>query len=174
MEYKFKEKITTDQNSLGWNSFIVVPNQITEKLIDKKSKRVVCTLNNKLTIQAALMPSKEGFHYILINKENRKKLGTKDHEVLEVKLKKDESEYGIATPHFFKEFCEQDPEGSKLFHELKPGAQRTLLHLMTKPKSENKQLEKTWVIFDYLKNSNGNLDFKELMLAFKDNRFKKI
>ncbi|MBK9592847.1 MAG: hypothetical protein IPO32_15575 [Crocinitomicaceae bacterium] len=69
-----------------------------------------------------------------------------------VVLTKIKSEYGAALPEFFKIFCEEDPEGSKLFHALTPGLQRSLLYLITKIKSENKQLEKSLDHFDYLGN----------------------
>lgn len=172
MEYKFKSRLTFVDSSLGWHCFIEVPDKISKKLIDGKDKRVVCSINSVVKYQAALMPSKEGFHYVLVNKTNRKKLKTKDTDEVQVVLTKDKSEYGIATPEFFKEFCEQDPEGSKLFHQLTLGTQRSLLYIISKPKSENKQLEKCWVIFDYLKSVHGKLDFKELMAAFKNSRFK--
>lgn len=172
MEQTFTAEIQFEDNSLGWHCFVIVPPKIAEKFIEGKDRRVVCTLNDKLTIQAALMPSKEGYYYILLNKTNRTKLKVEPRDKVKVKLSKDSSEYGTATPSFFKEFCEQDPEGSDLFHRQTMGTQRSLLYLMCKPKSENKQLEKAWIIFDYLKSVNGNLEFKGLQEAFKNNRFK--
>ena len=118
------------------------------------------------------MPSGDGTYFIMTNNDFRKKnqLDTGDHVI--VKLKKDESKYGMWVPDFFEELCYQDPEASALFHDLTAGKQRTLLHLIGKPKSENKQLEKALVIFDYLKDVNGKLDFKELNEAFKTSRFR--
>lgn len=172
-EYSFKSKLEFVDSSLGWHCFIPVPNAITKKLIVEKDRRVVCKINDKLKLQAALMPSKEGFHYIILNKTNRAKLKVEKGDSVHVVLTKDKSEYGAALPEFFKVFCEEDPEGSDLFHALTPGLQRSLLYLITKIKSENKQLEKAWIIFDYLKSVNGKLDFKELNEAFKNNRFNK-
>lgn len=174
MKHTFKAKVEFVDSSLGWHCFIPVPDKITKQLIEGKDRRVVCTINDKLKLQAALMPSKEGFHYIILNKTNRTKLKVEQGDQVEVSLTKDQSEYGTAIPDFFKEFCEQDPEGSELFHKLTAGLQRSLLYIMCKPKSENKQLEKVWIVFDYLKSVNGKLDFKELNEAFKNNRFKKL
>jgi len=172
MEYAFKSKLEFVDSSLGWHCFIQVPDKITKNLIVEKDRRVVCVINEKIKLQAALMPSKEGFHYILLNAVNRKKLKVEPGDSVDVVLTKDQSEYGIGTPEFFKEFCDQDPEGSEHFHALTMGLQRSLLYLISKPKSENKQLEKAWIVFDYLKSVNGNLNFKELNEAFKNNRFK--
>lgn len=172
MEISFNSKITNVDSTLGWHSFIIVPDKTAKKFIDGKDRRVVCTINGTLTMQAALMPSKEGYYYILLNKTNRKKINAEPGDSVQVKLSKDKSEYGIALPDFFKELCFQDPEGNKVFHALTIGKQRTLLHYIAKPKSESKQLEKALIIFDYLKSVNGKLDFKELMEAFKSNRFR--
>lgn len=174
MEEKFKSKVEFTDSSLGWHCFIPVPDKITRKFIEGADRRVVCKINDQLTLQAALMPSKEGFHYILLNKQNRTKLKIQQGDSVTVVISKDKSEYGIATPDFFKVFCEEDPDGSKHFHNLTMGLQRSLLYLISKPKSENKQLEKAWIIFDYLKSVNGKLDFKELQQAFKNNRFTKL
>lgn len=173
MEYRFKGKIEYTDSSLGWHCFIPVPEKITQKLIIDKDRRVVCRINDQLTLQAALMPSKEGYHYLILNKSNRSKLKVEPGDRVTVVLTKDTSTYGIATPDFFNLFCEEDPEGSKHFHALTAGLQRSLLYLISKPKSENKQLEKAWIIFDYLKSVDGKLDFKELNVAFKNNRFTK-
>jgi hypothetical protein len=172
MEFEFKSILRETQSSLLWNFYLEVPEDIVKKLITKNDKRVRCNLNNQLTSQQALSPIKGQGYCLYINKSTRTKLKLKPGDVVNVLLSKDTSEYGIATPDFFKTFCEQDPEGSGYFHQLTPGKQRTLLHLISKIKSEQKQLEKTWIIFDYLKNSKGELDFKELNLAFKESRFK--
>lgn len=168
----FKGRIQETDNSLGWHFFIPVPDEIVKKLADKNNKRVVCTFNEKVSTQIALTPIKGHGYTVILNTEIRKKLKVKPGDLVDVSLEKDNSEYGIATPVFFKEFCNQDPDGSAHFHALTIGKQRTLLHLISKIKSENKQLEKAWVIFDYLKSSNGKLDFKELNEAFKNSRFK--
>ena len=171
MAHNFVTQLANFDDSNLWAYYIPVPAKIVEKLIDK-DRRVVCELNGKIKIQAALMPSAKGFHFINLNKEVRTKLKLNLGDNISVSLTKDVSEYGIAVPSFFSELCYQDPEGSEVFHKLTLGKQRTLLHYMGKPKAEQKQLEKALIILDYLKSVNGKLDFKELMEAFKSNRFK--
>lgn len=119
------------------------------------------------------MPDGNGGYYIVINKENRKKLNIDDQSTLSVDLEKDESKYGMGVPDFFEELCYQDPEADKHFHNLTKGKQRSLLHVIGKLKSEEKQLEKALIIFDYLKKSDGELDFKALNQEFKTSRFKR-
>jgi hypothetical protein len=172
MAEEFTAKLEHFYDSNLWSYYIAVPDKTAKKLIEGKDRRVVCELNGKLKIQVALMPSSKGFYFINLNKTVRTKLKIDKGDEVTVALTKDRSEYGIAVPEFFKELCYQDPEGSKYFHELTPGKQRTMLHYMGVPKSEQKQLERALIILDYLKSVEGKLDFKELLEAFKNSRFK--
>jgi hypothetical protein len=101
-EYSFKSKLEFVDSSLGWHCFIQVPNAVTKKLIVEKDRRVVCKINDKLKLQAALMPSKEGYHFIILNKTNRSKLKVEPGDSVHVVLTKDKSEYGAALLNFLK------------------------------------------------------------------------
>lgn len=172
MAYTFETPLLKNEDStLMWYFMIQIPADIAD-ILKKESKRVICTLNNSEPYHAALTPDGHGNDYVLVNKERRKKLGVVVGDSVLVSVKTDDSKYGMAVTESFTELCKQDPKGNQLFHALTPGKQRTLLHLMGKPKSEQKQLEKALVIFDYLKSVEGQLDFKELNIAFKNNRFK--
>ncbi|NOQ74034.1 MAG: DUF1905 domain-containing protein [Crocinitomix sp.] len=172
MIYTFETKLKQDETStLMWDYRIIVPQDIIKSLL-VGDKRVLCGINDLPKIHAALLSNGAGDYFIMVNKEIRKKLNVMTGDALSISIEKDNSKYGMGVTEAFTELCYQDPEGNNFFHALTPGKQRTLLHLMGKPKSEQKQLEKVLVIFDYLKSANGELDFKELNEAFKHNRFK--
>lgn len=152
-----------------WHFHIIVPRDVALHFIDN-DRRVVCQINDYPSFQCALMPQKTGDFFININKERRKKMGVVVGEPLTVVLTKDESPYGIPVPEEFEALIEIDELGNKLFHALTPGKQRSLLHLIGKPKKSDTRLRKAIVIIDYLKSTNGKLDFKELNAAFKANR----
>lgn len=172
MSYTFETKLyNNEESSLMWNHQIAIPGDIAAELL-KPDKRVICAINGSDSYHCALNSDGAGGYYVLVNKERRKKLNLQTGDTVKVVLEKDTSEYGMAVPECFTELCYQDPEGDKLFHELTKGRQRSLLHVMGKPKSEAKQLEKALIIFEYLKSVNGQLDFKELNEAFKNSRFK--
>lgn len=172
MKFEFKSTIGFKKDdSLMWSHRIIVPDEIVDHFRDT-DKRIICRINNSDPLHCALMPNGDGTYFIMTNNEFRKKNKLQKGDSVLVKIEKDESKYGMWVPDFFKELCFQDPEASELFHDLSAGKQRTLLHQITKPKSETKQLEKALTIFDYLKNVNGQLDFKELNECFKNSRFK--
>lgn len=169
---KFTTEFQKIKNSLGWNKIIHVPSEIGD-FFRKTDKRVICRINESYSWHCALMPDGSGEFYIVLNNDIIKKTKIESGEKIEVILEKDTSKYGMAVPNFFEELCYQDPEASNFFHDLTLGKQRTLLHIITKLKSEEKQLEKILIIFDYLKENQGNLDFKGLNEAFKTSRFKR-
>ena len=71
-------------------------------------------------------------------------------------------------PDELKTAWDLDEDGHRVFHSLTMGKQRTLIHMVGKFKSADKRIEKSLVILEYLKSVNGNLDFKELNIAFKN------
>lgn len=162
---KFQASVERQASSLLWNYVLRVPKELAEQFI-VEDRRVLCTLNSAVQIQCALMPDK-GIYFIMLNQEVRKKLQADEGSILEVKLIKDESEYGIYTCDEFLEILEQDPEGKEVFHGLSAGKQRTLIHIISKPKSSQIRINKGLIVINYLKSTNGSLDFKELNTAFK-------
>lgn len=172
MTHSFKTTLgNVSDSTLMWNFRITVPDDIMDDF-KASDKRVICTINDSHEHHCALMSNGDGTYFIMVNKDFRKKYDLNTGDEIIVKLRKDDSKYGMAVPDFFEELCFQDPIASQHFHALTPGKQRSLLHVIGKVKSEQKQLEKALTIFDYLKMTNGELDFRELNEAFKNSRFK--
>jgi hypothetical protein len=166
-----KSKVEKVKSSLMWDYRIPVDKEDVSIFITK-DRRIICSINTIVDINCALIPDGKGNYYINLNKEIRSKLSLNAGDSIEISIVKDESKYGMPIPPTFEELLYQDPEGEVLFNKLTPGKIRSLLYVIAKPKSEQKQLEKGLIILDYLKECEGNFDFKELTMAFKSNRFK--
>lgn len=154
------------ESSLSWYYHIILPEEVVAAF-EGTDRRVLCQLNDEPAYACAIMPKGDGTHFIMINKERRKKLGINIGEPLKVKLKKDDSKYGMPVPEEFEALFEMDDEAQAFFDALTPGKQRVLLHLIAKPKRSETRLKKAIVIYEYLKSVKGKLDFKELNEAFK-------
>jgi uncharacterized protein YdeI (YjbR/CyaY-like superfamily) len=102
-----------------------------------------------------------------MNGEIRKKLKLEVNDTVEISLEKDTSTYGMPLPDELKTAWELDPEGHDIFHALTMGKQRSLVHIVNKPKSSDIRIKKALTTLEYLKTVNGNLDYKELNEAFK-------
>ena len=157
-----------DENSLSWEKHIPIPNEVFAAMIEiATDKRIVCTLNNAHSYHCAMMP-KGTFHYILVNNETCKKLKLNINDEIAVEIVKDTSKYGINISEELEEVLFSDPEGSLLFHELTPGKQRSLIHLITTVKKSQTRIEKSFVILEHLKRQKGILDFRKLNADFKE------
>lgn len=107
------------------------------------------------------MSWKEGY-FILINKDNVKKLNLTINENVELTIEKDLSEFGHEVPFSFEALLEQDPEGRQYFYQLTKGKQRSLIYLIGKVKNIDSQINKGMAVLDHLKQVKGALDFKML------------
>lgn len=164
---KFKAQLDR-LNSSVYGHCVFVPEKISSFFLKEGSQRVICTVNGEYTFHCALMPNGDEPRFINMTKAIRSKFKLEIGDEVSIELEKDESKYGFHLPEEMEELLYQDPEGSKLFHELTPGKQRSLLHIVGKPKSSNLRLKKAVAVLTYLKESNGKLDFKELNAFMKD------
>lgn len=166
---KFQATLQNFNSSL-WGHHIPVPRDIAQAFLNDSGKRVICQLNGMPPFHCALMPDGKGGHFININKERRKTLRLELGDEIEVVLEKDVSKYGLPLPEELEALFEVDEEGSTFFHQLTAGKQRSLLHLVGKPKTSDTRLHKAIVVLDYLKSTRGRLDYKELHQALKDRK----
>jgi len=161
-----------NSNSNVFGFYILLPEKVSEWCLNKKIKRVICTLNEQFSWQGGIMPMGQGRYYILVNSQVRKKLKLELNKAIKVQLEEDNSKYGMPMPEEMEELLYQDPEGEQLFHKLTAGKQRSLLHIIGKPKSSELRLIKALVVLEHLKKQNGKLNFTILNENFKNNRFK--
>lgn len=125
-------------------------------------KRVVCTVNDTLEYQCALIPRGEGVFIIHLNKARVKKLKLKIGDQVQVSIKKDHSEYGLPVPEEFTEVLEQDPDAKVFWEKLTPGKQRTLLYIVAQPKSSELRIGRALAIAGHLVANNGKINFRAL------------
>ncbi|MGD1846193.1 MAG: YdeI/OmpD-associated family protein [Salibacteraceae bacterium] len=167
MAVAFTTQLERFEDSPLWGYHLVVPNEIAEDLIEGDDRRMVCTLENKISFHCALMPSKTSGWFIMINKSNRNKLGLVRGQVMAVQLEKDTSDYGMPMPDELHELLLQDEVGSDYFHALTPGKQRNLIHFVGQVKSSDIRLRRAFVVVEHLKMHQGVINFKALSQEMK-------
>ena len=117
-------------------------------------RRVVCVLNDSLTLHAAIMPHGKGW-VISMNKTNLKKLGLKVGSPVQVTMRQDDSEFGLPMPEEFSAVLEQDPVAKGYFDALTAGKKRSLIHIVTGVKNIDKRIERAFMITEKLKETKG-------------------
>ena len=171
MRYKFNSVLEKFENSKIWSFHFRIPDTIARAILTG-GKRVVVEINNEISYQCALMSAGEYGYFVNINAATRKKARLSLHDKASISIHLDTSKYGLPVPKVFQELLNQDPEFKSVLESLTMGKQRSLIHLVRTFNTESKQLEKLMILRNYLVQVNGKLDYKELQLAFKNNRFK--
>jgi len=114
-----------------------------------------------------MLPQKGGSFVISVNKPLREKLGMTFGMEIGVSLRKDRSIYGLPVPAELEELFRQDRQGSRLFHALTRGRQRTLLYMVGSVKSPDKRTARAVTILAHLKMNNGGINYRQLYIALR-------
>ena len=148
---------TLTKTKSGWY-FLRFPAEIGLRFpSDVRSRRVVCTLNGKHTFQCALLPNKDEF-CIGVNKAVREKLGLEDGSVVSIRLEPDTTKYGAPISKELKEVLKQDPEGSRLFHALTAGKQRSLIYMIGGVRDIDKRIHLSLIVLEHIKTNGKVID----------------
>jgi Bacteriocin-protection, YdeI or OmpD-Associated/Domain of unknown function (DUF1905) len=130
---------------------IMLDAKLVVKLTKDGNKRVICTINGTEQIHAAIMPIKDGGHFVRIGSTTCKKLKLKVGSEIEASFVIDKSEYQFEMPEELKEVLDTDEEANKIFHALTAGNQRGLIYLLSLVKSSDKKIERALKIAESIK-----------------------
>lgn len=144
-------KFTIQKMDGGYIHCIELGKKMAAILTSSNNKRVLCILNGKLTLHAAIMRTKQDMYYILIAAKHLKTLGLGVGSVVDAVIKKDESELQFYIPEEFTEVFATDLEAEKIFNSLTDGNKRGLIALVNMVKSSDKKIERTLKIAERLK-----------------------
>ena len=150
-----------------WGAHLAVPANLTERLLNAGSRRVVCTLNDAATFQCALIPRGRGQYVITVNKSLRDRLKVNFGDDVSFELSPDTSSHGHPIPSEWKAALAQDREGRALFQALSLGRQRTLLYIINRAKDPDKRIHRSLVILGHLKAQHGTIDYKKLTVQLR-------
>jgi Domain of unknown function (DUF1905)/Bacteriocin-protection, YdeI or OmpD-Associated len=163
-EYSFEGTLDASESKI-YQTHILVPATIASALLSHGAKRVVATIKSNdgdYQYQCGLIPFGKGKTGIMVNKHIRTTLKLQEGTKVHVHLQKDTSEYGLAMPEEFEELLRQDEDGSRLFHALSQGKQRTLLYIVSSVKNSERRIERAVTVMQHLKEHQGKVDYKNL------------
>ncbi len=131
--------------------YMMLDEQTVADLTKNGNKRILCTINDQVEFHCAIMPKKEGGHFINIGSTICKKLNIKEGSKVKAIFSLDKSEYQFEMPEELKEVLNTDPEADNIFHALTEGNQRGLIYLVTQVKSSDKKIERALKIVERIK-----------------------
>ncbi len=135
----------------GGMHYIMLSPKTVLALTKNNNKRIICTLNGMVTLHCAIMPKKEGGHFINIGLATCKKLSIKVGAIITATFVIDTTAYQFEMPEELQEVLNTDEEASNIFHALTEGNQRGLIYLVSQVKASNKKIERALKIAATLK-----------------------
>jgi hypothetical protein len=165
MNYRFEAFVEFFEYNV-WGHHVMVPEQICQTLTQDGQRRMRCSVNNSDEFPCALMPIR-GEGVILLNQSLRKSLGIREGQLVQVRLVKDESEYGMPMPEEMMTTFELDPKAHEFFNKLSMGKRRSLIYLVLKVKSSQIRINKSLAIAHHLCTQHGAINYKQLQEDFR-------
>lgn len=135
----------------GWMHMIRLDAALLKKLTRNGNKRVLCVINDTVTLHAAIQRTKEGAHYIMVAAKYLKQLKLKSGSTVKARFTIDTSELQFHIPEEFAEVMATDPAAEKIFQTLTDGKKRGLIALVNMLKSTDKKIERALLIAEKLK-----------------------
>ena len=164
---KFTSQLSKEDGSDIYHWFFPVEKEIAEQFIDGVDRRVICSVNDKVTYHCAIHADGTGGYRIMLNKARCQKLKLVRGETINIELEKDSSEYGVPIGDELREVLDQNPTADKFFHALTKGGQRTLIYWTNNVKSSDIKIRRALVMTDHLVNQGGKPDFKLMNVEMK-------
>ena len=158
---RFDSTLERSDNKL-WGCHFRVPKAIAAKYLRAESRRVVCTLEESVEYQCALLPSGRGDFLITVNRKIRDTLGLSFGDRIRVALRADTSEFGLPMPDELRELLRQDRQGNRHFRALTAGKQRTLLYIVGNVKNPEKRILRAVIVVRHLTQNGGKINFRKL------------
>jgi len=146
-----KANSTIQKFGPGGMHYIQLDPTTLRKVTAGGNKRVLCTLNDTLTIHAAVMKTKEGLNYVMVGAKYLKQLKLKEGSQVKAAFKIDDSELQFHIPEEFAEVIATDPDAAAVFSSLTDGRKRGLIALVNMVRSTDKKIERALLIAQKLK-----------------------
>jgi hypothetical protein len=163
---EFKARVENFNTKL-WSYHFKVPNPVARHFLDQGDKRVVCTLNETVEVQCAIMSAGDGVYFINLNKKLRDQLKLKEGSTIRVNLEKDNSEFGLPFPPELEEVLAQDKVGKDYFFKLTPGRQRNIIYGVSQVKNTDLRIHRAMIMLEHLKKNKGKINFRQLSAELK-------
>ncbi|QNA43191.1 YdeI/OmpD-associated family protein [Lacibacter sediminis] len=148
---KMARAYTIQKFGTGYMHYIELGSEDVQRLTADGNKRVVCKMNNKLEIHAAIMKTKEGMYYVMIAAKYLKQLNLTINSKVTVAIEIDKTALQFNVPEEFAEVMATDSKAKEVFDHLTAGNKRGLIALVNMVKSSDKKIERALLIAEKLK-----------------------
>lgn len=115
--------------------------EIVNQLEKKHKARLICTIDNTVSLNCGLNHLGNGNYYIMVAKRYIKPLQKDKGDLVFYTLEEDPNPLGVAIPEVLEAFLAQDEDGKAIFDQLTDGRKRTLIFSVLRIKNIDKQVQ---------------------------------
>ncbi len=145
--YTGKQTLNQLAPSKGGYFYLVIQADLVNQLSHKRATRLLCTIDDRISLRCGLNHLGDGNFYIIIAKRHFEKLNKRLGESVEYRIQEDPDQLGVDVPEVLSVFLEQDLEARAIYEKLTDGKKRTLIYSFNRIKDIDKQVKK---IIDFL------------------------
>lgn len=120
---------------------IEVAADIVNQFEKKRATRLICTIDEKVTLRCGLNHLGNGNYYIMLAKRYITEIGKEVGEHISYTLEEDPNPLGVDIPEVLEVFLAQDEAGKQIFDQFTDGRKRTLIFSVLRIKNIDKQVE---------------------------------
>ncbi len=140
---KREQSIEQLEKRKGGYFFLTINGEIVNQFENKRSTRLICKLENKLSFQCGLNHLGDGNFFIILSTKNLKSLNKQLGDKIKFEITIDPNPLGVEMPEVLESLIEQDKELKDKFQKLTLRKQRNVIHQMNKIKNIDLQIKKT-------------------------------
>ena len=132
----------------GGYYFLKIEGKIVEQFSRGKATRLICNINEVVSIRCGLNHFGDGNFFIIISSKNFKLLGLQLGAKVSFDLKEDPNPLGVDIPEVLDALLIQDEELKKQFNNYTDGKKRSLIYTINRVKNIDLQIEKALNFFE--------------------------
>lgn len=138
----FTETQTIQQleKNRGGYYYLKISSDLVDTMTDKRSTRLLCTLEGQLTFPCGLNHYGDGHFFIILSGKNLKTLGKELGDAVAFELREDPNPLGVEMPEVLEAVLEQEEELKTLFNSLSMGKKRSVIFSVSRIKDIDKQI----------------------------------
>lgn len=141
-KYKGEQIIGQLEKRKGGYFFLEVKAEIVDKFKNKGHTRLICKLDNKLSIQCGLNHLGDGNFFVIVSTKNMKSIQRQAGETIQFELTEDPNSLGMEIPETIEILLEQDEDLNEKFSKLTDGKKRSIIVQISKIKDIDKQISR--------------------------------
>jgi len=139
--FDFSQRIKQLEKRKGGYFYLKIDAEVVEAFEKKRSTRLLCEIDQKLSYSCGLNHLGDGNYYIIVGSKYLKKLGKGLGEEVNFTIREDPNPLGVEIPESLEVLLAQDEEAKAMFDRLTVGKKRSLIYSIMKVKDLDKVVQ---------------------------------